>query len=751
MAQTPSTWADYVGNGVENKFQVTFPYQKQQEVFVTVAGAPAAFTFISAGWVQLAAVPANGAAIRVQRSTEAFEPRHEFENGVPLLPRFIDENNKQFLYVVQEAVNETAGVAADALSTAAVAVDIAQAASDKVDAATIDSALMLRQDLANATAPAKGAGLVGFSGGVVSDYIGNHFIVRGSLDPVKAKAAIESALGSHKNLWLTGQFLLDNSSGPGLVISGVDVSITGDAVIEATSDSNDLLRSTGSGFKCSNITLKGPGTYRPDLGGGGEPPALIACRGDRAIVSRTTQINPMGAGVFIRAAQGSKVLFNKITSGYVGSTAQPFLFQVYLRVAADTIVYGNTCVGGIQGICGGGDGSATLSVTDASGGVGSNLVNTLVAGNTCVNQLDHSIYFSNHSTNTKILDNPYLKSEADPIRIEGGPNVVARNTGIGSVGLIGRNVFKTLIEDNHLTSTLSSVNAYGILLYDTVFKRPINDVTIKGNQLTHTGGFSKGGIYVIGEVWDGYQSVISNLKIHDNTIVGHGGTSEGFGIGVFQKLFDGSPVTGALGKNVSIQGNVIEFPAHNVATYGIDLGRGLQGGNVQNNTIVGFRSIGVRLLGVQDFNLSGNTLIADPAATGVYGFFERAKDLTLHYNSQGNRYGQNTYKGTFGRQVLHSDETCFNSDRVIVRSTSAADSDSVLASLWPYMYVFTNMNAGAVITLDTSAASPWPINRDVTIVNAGANSFTVNPGGFAVAAGTSLRLVCTGSNAFIKI
>ena len=135
MAQTPRTWDDYVGNGVKNTFQVTFPYQKQQEVFVTVDGAPAAFTFISVGWIQLAAAPANGAAIRVQRSTEAFKPRHAFENGVPLLPRFIDENNRQFLYAVQEAVNETAGVAADALSAAGGAVRVAQTASDKADAA----------------------------------------------------------------------------------------------------------------------------------------------------------------------------------------------------------------------------------------------------------------------------------------------------------------------------------------------------------------------------------------------------------------------------------------------------------------------------------------------------------------------------------------------------------------------------------------------------------------------------------------
>lgn len=162
MAQTPSTWADYVGNGVEDTFQVTFPYQKQQEVFVTVGGAPAAFTFISAGWVKLAAAPANGAAIRVQRSTEAFDPRHEFANGVPLLPRFIDENNKQFLYVVQEATNETAGTAAEALSQASQAVATADAAAALIDDALQDSALYLRNDLANSTDPAKGAGLVGF-------------------------------------------------------------------------------------------------------------------------------------------------------------------------------------------------------------------------------------------------------------------------------------------------------------------------------------------------------------------------------------------------------------------------------------------------------------------------------------------------------------------------------------------------------------------------------------------------------------
>lgn len=206
MAQTPSTWDDYVGDGVEDTFQVTFPYQKQQEVFVTVDGAPAAFTFISAGWVQLAAAPASGAAIRVQRSTAAFGPRHEFENGVPLLPRFIDENNKQFLYVVQEAVNETVGVAADALNGAEEALngaeearDIAQAASDKVDAAVIESAHQLRLDLSNAIDPDKGAKLIGYKGSTVAqklDGLGTAAIRNAQVSPTDATAGALMAVGA---------------------------------------------------------------------------------------------------------------------------------------------------------------------------------------------------------------------------------------------------------------------------------------------------------------------------------------------------------------------------------------------------------------------------------------------------------------------------------------------------------------------------------------------------------------------------
>lgn len=164
MAQVPATDEVSLADGVSAEFTVPFLYLKEQEVFCTVNGVEVTFTFINAGLILLDAVPAAGATVRRYRSTEAFEPRHEFENGVPFLPRFIDENNKQFLYSVQEAVNETAGTAAEALAAAQAAEILAQEASDKVDAAVIDSAAQLRLDLADPTA-GEGATLVAREGG----------------------------------------------------------------------------------------------------------------------------------------------------------------------------------------------------------------------------------------------------------------------------------------------------------------------------------------------------------------------------------------------------------------------------------------------------------------------------------------------------------------------------------------------------------------------------------------------------------
>jgi hypothetical protein len=291
-------------------------------------------------------------------------------------------------------------------------------------------------------------------------------------------------------------------------------------------------------------------------------------------------------------------------------------------------------------------------------------------------------------------------------------------------------------------------------LYEQRFKRSIFDIEIDHNQLTHEGVVSKGAIYVLGEVWtdQSYQSVMSTINVHHNTSKGYGNAPEGFQISVIQRLFSTTPVTGVIGSGVHVDDNYGEFPAHaHTSTMGLDLGRGLKGGSAKGNHFKGFRNLGIRKLGVQGFVTTGNTFEADPAITALAGVYERPKDTTLHIDSSGNKYADNLFIGTFSREILHSDETCTNADRKIIRRTgSGLVSDTIIASQWPKQVIYTNHASGAVITIDSLSTSPWPINEDLTITNTHAsNSLTVKPGDYVVSPGTSLRLVCTGSNSWI--
>lgn len=118
MAQVPATSYESTSLGDVAEFTIPFPFLSRAEVFVTVDGAPVAFTWINDGLVQLAEVPELGAVVRRYRSTEAYVPLHQFSQGVPFLPRYVDRDFKQTLYAVQESINDTAGTAAQALGTA---------------------------------------------------------------------------------------------------------------------------------------------------------------------------------------------------------------------------------------------------------------------------------------------------------------------------------------------------------------------------------------------------------------------------------------------------------------------------------------------------------------------------------------------------------------------------------------------------------------------------------------------------------
>lgn len=118
MAQVPNVDVDFDGDGTTAIFDFDFPYQKQSEIFVSVDGVNVTYTWLAGNThsVQVLPAPALGTKVRIYRSTLAFVPLHVFAAGVPFLPRYVDENNRQMLYVVQEGIDTSNGAAAEAIA-----------------------------------------------------------------------------------------------------------------------------------------------------------------------------------------------------------------------------------------------------------------------------------------------------------------------------------------------------------------------------------------------------------------------------------------------------------------------------------------------------------------------------------------------------------------------------------------------------------------------------------------------------------
>lgn len=233
MAQVPATDVEYTGNGSQTQFTVPFEFISRAYVFVTVNGVNTPFTWINDALIEITPAPAMGSLVRIYRSTPAFEIFHAFDRGIPFLPRYIDGNNTQLLDAVQEAVNDTAGPAANAEALAEEALETANRAEEKVDNATILSAEQLRLDLANTADPAKGAALVGFDSSTLRAFFTTDGIVEG-LDRTGATSvslAIQVALNTRKYVRLlpgnyklsTGIVLTPGLSGVALVGSGHEV------------------------------------------------------------------------------------------------------------------------------------------------------------------------------------------------------------------------------------------------------------------------------------------------------------------------------------------------------------------------------------------------------------------------------------------------------------------------------------------------------------------------------------------------
>lgn len=104
MATIPEVDVSTVADGSTTQFVIPFPFLDRADVLVTVDDAPVPYNWVSDGMVSIVPAPAAGAVVRRYRNTPGIEPIHQFRHGVPFLPGYIDDNNRQNLYVMQEAV-----------------------------------------------------------------------------------------------------------------------------------------------------------------------------------------------------------------------------------------------------------------------------------------------------------------------------------------------------------------------------------------------------------------------------------------------------------------------------------------------------------------------------------------------------------------------------------------------------------------------------------------------------------------------
>lgn len=137
----------HVGNGVETVFGFTFPYLRPADLAVTVNGLATSWVLVGTAQVSINPAPANGARVRIYRNTPAQFPGHLFSTGVPMLPRYIDENNRQLLYALQEGLlqfAQTEAKAAEALATANRALLASAAAAESAAQQARDMARTVR-------------------------------------------------------------------------------------------------------------------------------------------------------------------------------------------------------------------------------------------------------------------------------------------------------------------------------------------------------------------------------------------------------------------------------------------------------------------------------------------------------------------------------------------------------------------------------------------------------------------------------
>ena len=102
----PFSYKDYTGDGSTATFSITFDYQKESEISVTVDGvAQSGFTFPSSTQVQLTTAPAASTLVRIRRTTDLDAREVDFASGSVLTEEDLDNSNIQVFHAAQEAID----------------------------------------------------------------------------------------------------------------------------------------------------------------------------------------------------------------------------------------------------------------------------------------------------------------------------------------------------------------------------------------------------------------------------------------------------------------------------------------------------------------------------------------------------------------------------------------------------------------------------------------------------------------------
>lgn len=106
MARVPLTTQTYTADGKTTLWGFPFPYASKHDVFVTANGTAVSFDWVQEDTIKIAPALPAGTRLVIYRNTDARSILYEFQLGAPFLPRYIDADNKQVLFSVQELTQQ---------------------------------------------------------------------------------------------------------------------------------------------------------------------------------------------------------------------------------------------------------------------------------------------------------------------------------------------------------------------------------------------------------------------------------------------------------------------------------------------------------------------------------------------------------------------------------------------------------------------------------------------------------------------